>query len=241
MVGVAEPPAPGEWPEVRAEGSAPPPDNVSVEEGTVLLCPPEVIAHGLVAGIPWNIQAWSTAPAPGAKWWEVMVAVGPEMEFTLGARGFLGGGGIHVRIPEGHFFTASGHFCGRVPYVISWSGVVAEEVERLEVALRDGRTKDVPLQDGPEGIPRFFWFFPPRGVPAEIVAYGPSPPLPDPRKARDRPGSPLRAPRPRPCRARTAPRSGLWPASSAARACRLIRRGPPPSPLAAAARPRRGR
>lgn len=169
---IGEQTAPGEWPEVRIGASPLPPDDVPIEEGTILRRRPEVIAHGHVAGIPWSIQAWSTAPAPGATWWEVMVAVGPQMEFRLGAHGFLGGGGIHVRVPEGHSFTASGHFFGRVPYVISWAGVVTEEVERLEVALEDGRTKDVPLHDGPEGISRFFWFFPPRGVGAAIVAHG---------------------------------------------------------------------
>lgn len=169
---VGGPPAPGEWPEVHDEGPVPPPDGVQAEEGTVLVQPPGVVAHGLVAGIPWTIQAWTTGPAPGASWWDVMEPVGPEMEFMLGAHGFLGGGGIGVRVPEGHAFTASGHFFGQVPYVISWTGVVAEEVERIEVRLADGRTKDVQLHEGPTGFPRYFWFFPPRGVPAEIVAYG---------------------------------------------------------------------
>ncbi len=172
MSGVGEPPAPGEWPEVRTKGDAPPPNSVSLEEGTVLAYPPEVIAHGFVAGIPWTIQAWSTATAPGAKWWEVMVAAGPQMEFHLGAHGFLGGGGIHVRVPDKHFFTASGHFFGRAPYVIAWAGVVTKEVERLEVVLEDGRAKEITLHDGPADISRFFWVFPPRGVPTEIVAYG---------------------------------------------------------------------
>jgi hypothetical protein len=101
-----------------------------------------------------------------------MEPVGPVMEFMLGSHGFLGGGGIGVRVPEGHAFTASGHFFGQVPYVISWTGVVAEEVERIEVRLADERTRDVQVHEGPTGFPRYFWFFPPRGVPAEIVAYG---------------------------------------------------------------------
>lgn len=172
MIDKGGPPAPGEWPEVRVDDPAPPPQFVSVEEGTVLLRPPEVIAHGLVAGIPWYIQAWSTGPAPGAKWWDVMSAVGPEMEFMLGARGFMGGGGVSIRVPEGHTFTASGHFFGRAPNVIAWTGVVTQEVGRLEVALEDGRTRDVALHRGPEGTPRFFWFFPPRGVRAVIVTHG---------------------------------------------------------------------
>ena len=171
MAGVGEPPPPGEWPEVRTDGLAPAPDPVHPEEGTVVVRPPEVIAHGSVTGIPWAIQAWETGPAPGAKWWEVMVAVGPEMEFSLGAHGFLGGGGVQVRVPEGHALTASGHFFGRVPHVIAWVGVVANEVARLEVRLEDGRSRNAPLHPALEGMPRFFWFFPPRGVPAEIVTY----------------------------------------------------------------------
>lgn len=171
MADAVEPPEPGEWPNVSSEGPVPPPHSVPVEEGTVLLRPPRVVAHGHVAGIPWKIQAWTTAPAHRAKWWDVMEPVGPEMEFELGAGGFLGGGGVHVRVPEGHVFAASGHFFGRVPYVVSWVGFVTDEVKRVEVALRDGRTKDIPLHDGPEGFPRSFWFFPPRGVPAKLVAY----------------------------------------------------------------------
>jgi hypothetical protein len=49
--------------------------------------------------------------------------------------------------------------------------MAGEEVGRLEVALADGRARDIPLHEGPSGIPRLFWFFPPRGVPAEAVAY----------------------------------------------------------------------
>jgi len=171
MAAVGEPPPPGEWPEVRTEGPPPAPDHIRVEEGTVLIRLPEVIAHGLVTGIPWAIQAWETGPARGAKWWEVMEPVGLEMELSLGAHGFLGGGGVHVRVPEGHAFTASGHFFGRVPHVIAWVGVVVDGVARLEVRLEDGRSRDVPLHPGLRGMPRFFWFFPPRGVPPEIVAY----------------------------------------------------------------------
>jgi hypothetical protein len=158
---------------VRTSGPAPEAEDVWVEEGTVLVHRSQVVAHGLVTGIPWKIQAWTTAPDPRAKWWEVMEAVGPEMEFHLGAHGFLGGGGIHARVAEGHVFIASGHFFGRVPHVISWAGVVVEGVERVEVRLQDGRSRDVPLHPGLAGMPRLFWFFPPRGVPAGIIAYGP--------------------------------------------------------------------
>src|SRR5438093_4880656 len=80
VVGVGEPPAPGEWPEVRTESPAPASDGVEAEAGTVVARPPEVVAHGLIAGIPWTIQAWTTGPAPGAEWWDVMLPVGPEME-----------------------------------------------------------------------------------------------------------------------------------------------------------------
>jgi len=172
MAEVIEPPDQGEWPKVTSTGPRPPTTSVAVEEGTVLVEPSRVIAHGRVAGIPWRIQAWTTGPAPGANWWDVMEPVGPRMEFELGAGGFLGGGGVHVRVPEAHAFTASGHFFGRAPFVIAWAGSVSELVTRLEVSLADGRTRDIPLHEGPEGFPRLFWFFPPRGVPAELIAYG---------------------------------------------------------------------
>jgi hypothetical protein len=171
MAEVIEPPEQGQWPKVTSTGPPPPVTSVAVEEGTVLVQPPRVIAHGRVAGIPWKIQAWTTASAVGAKWWEVMEPVGPEMEFELGASGFLGGGGVHLRVPEGHAFAASGHFFGRVPFLNAWAGSASEIVERLEVSLVDGRTRDIPLHDGPEGFPRLFWFFPPRGVSAELIAY----------------------------------------------------------------------
>jgi hypothetical protein len=171
MADAIEPPDRGEWPKVASTGSPPPATSVAVEDGTVLVEPPRVIAYGRVAGIPWKLQAWTTGPAPGAKWWDVMEPVGPEMEFELGAGGFLGGGGVHVKVPEAHAFTASGHFFGRAPFVIAWGGSVSELVLRLEVSLADGRTRDIPLHEGPEGFPRLFWFFPPRGVSAELIAY----------------------------------------------------------------------
>ena len=171
MADAIEPPDQGEWPKLGSTGPPPPATSVAVEDGTVLVEPPRVIAHGRVAGIPWKLQAWTTGPAPGAKWWDVMEPVGPEMEFELGAGGFLGGGGVHVKVPEAHAFTASGHFFGRAPFVIAWGGSVSELVMRLEVSLADGRTRDIPLHEGPEGFPRLFWFFPPRGVSAELIAY----------------------------------------------------------------------
>ncbi len=171
MADVIEPPDQGEWPMVASTGPPPPATSVAVEDGTVLVEPPRVIAHGRVAGIPWKIQAWTTGPAPGAKWWDVMEPVGPGMEFELGAGGFLGGGRVHVRVPEAHAFTASGHFFGRAPFLIAWAGSVSELVKRLQVSLADGRTRDIPLHEGPEGFPRLFWFFPPRGVSAGLIAH----------------------------------------------------------------------
>ncbi len=58
---------------------------------------------------------------------------------------------------------------------------------------------------------------------------------------RDRPGSPLRARRPRSCRGRSGPPRGLAPASSDADAWRPPGQGPLTSPLAAATQPRHGR
>jgi hypothetical protein len=171
MRSIGEPPLPGEWPVVRTDIPAPASHEVIVEDGTLLVRSPQVIAHGLVTGIPWSIQAWKTGPAPGAKWWDVMQPVGWQMEFGLGADGFLGGGKVHVRVTEGHSVTASGHFFGRVRHVISWVGVVAKNVGHLEVHVGDTQTRQIPLHEAPGDLGRFFWFFPPRGVRPEIETF----------------------------------------------------------------------
>lgn len=56
MADVREP-ALGEWPDVRTGGPGPEAEDVWVEEGAVLVHPPHVVAHGLISGIPWKIQA----------------------------------------------------------------------------------------------------------------------------------------------------------------------------------------
>ncbi len=36
--------------------------------------------------------------------------------------------------------------------------------------MNDGSSRRVELRSGPEGFPRFFWFFPPRGAEGDVVA-----------------------------------------------------------------------
>jgi hypothetical protein len=49
MADAIEPPDRGEWPKVASTGSPPPATSVAVEDGTVLVEPPRVIAYGRVS------------------------------------------------------------------------------------------------------------------------------------------------------------------------------------------------
>lgn len=131
--------------------------------------PREVIASGTVNAIPWAIQGYVTAPGPNAKWWH-HGPLGPELEFLLGTDGSFGGQGAIARIPDGTDFTSSVGFTGAFPEIVAWVGVASERTDHLEVQLDDGSTRCVELSEGPEGFPRFFWFFPPRGAEGEVVA-----------------------------------------------------------------------
>jgi hypothetical protein len=139
------------------------------DEDLVLLVPREVIASGTVNQIPWAIQGYVTAPGPNARWWH-HGPLGPELEFLLGEDGSFGGLGAMARIPEGTDFTSSVGFTGVLPEIVAWVGVASARTDHLEVRLDDGSTRRVELNEGPEGFPRFFWFFPPRGAKGEVVA-----------------------------------------------------------------------
>jgi hypothetical protein len=140
-----------------------------LDEDVVLLMPRAVIAAGSVNEIPWAIQGFVTAPGPDAKWWH-HGPVGPELEFLLGKDGSFGGLGAIARIPEGTDFTSSIGFTGALPEIVAWVGVASDRTDHLEVRLDDGSSRRVELNEGPEGFPRFFWFFPPRGAKGEVVA-----------------------------------------------------------------------
>jgi hypothetical protein len=140
-----------------------------IDDDLVLLMPREVVASGTVNEIPWTIQGYVTAPGPNAKWWH-HGPVGPELEFLLGEDASFGGGGAGARIPEGTDFTSSVMFFGAFPLIVAWVGVASERTDHLEVRLDDGSTRRVELSEGPEGFPRFFWFFPPRGARGDVVA-----------------------------------------------------------------------
>ena len=131
--------------------------------------PPEVIACGTVNEIPWAIQGCVTAPGPNAKWWH-HGPLGPEVEFLLGTDGSLGGGSLAARIPDGTDFTGAVSFFGASPEIVAWVGVASERTDHLDVQLDDGSTRRVELSEGPDGFPRLFWFFPPRGAKGDVVA-----------------------------------------------------------------------
>jgi hypothetical protein len=140
-----------------------------LDEDLVLAMPRKVIATGTVSEIPWVIQGYVTAPGPDARWWR-HGPVGPELEFLLGKDGSFGGGGAGARIPDGTDFASAVGFFGAFPEIVSWMGVASDRTDHLEVRLDDGSTRRVELSEGPEGFPRFFWFFPPRGAEGEVVA-----------------------------------------------------------------------
>ena len=162
----------GRWLEVTEGGTAVPgPVRSEVEDGLVLTRAYEIVAYGTVNGIPWLIQAFTTGPGPGARWWE-HGAVGPQMDFLLGAEGRCGGGGMHCRIPDGIHFMMTSHFFGALPEIVAWVGLASSETDHLEVRLDDGDVRRVELRRTLEGFPRAFWFFPPRGASGSVVALG---------------------------------------------------------------------
>jgi hypothetical protein len=140
-----------------------------IDEDLVLLMPQEVIACGTVNEVPWAIQGYVIAPGPNAKWW-LHGPLGPELEFLLGEDGSFGGLGAIARIPDGTDFTSSVGFTGALPEIVAWVGVASARTDHLEVQLDDGSTRPVELNEGPEGFPRFFLFFPPRGAEGDVVA-----------------------------------------------------------------------
>jgi hypothetical protein len=158
------------WPEVdEGEGDRPSATGRAVEPGLSLVRGPEVVAWGLVEGVPWQIQAFVTAPGRTGRWWE-QGPVGPGLEFALGKDCWFGGGEAETRLNEGTHLTASIHFFGSHPNIVAWLGVVSEEVARVEVSLDEGGGRAIELHQGPQGFPRLFWFFPPRAVPGHVLA-----------------------------------------------------------------------
>ena len=158
------------WPSVTVgDPQQHPTTDQGIDEDLVLLMPPEVIASGTVNEVPWAIQGYMTAPGTNAHWWH-HGPLGPELEFLLGTDGAFGGGGTAARIPDGTDFTSTVGFFGAFPEIVAWVGVASERTDHLEVRLDDGSTRRIELNEGPQGFPRFFWFFPPRGAEGEVVA-----------------------------------------------------------------------
>ena len=158
------------WPEVvEGEGDRPRAVGRDLEPGLRLARPPEVVAWGSVDGVPWQIQAFVTAPGPDGRWWQ-HGPVGPGLEFALGKDGWFGGGEAGTLLNEGTHLTASIHFFGSHPNIVASVGVVSGEVARVEVRLGDGPGRKIELHPGPPGFPRLFWFFPPRGAAGHLLA-----------------------------------------------------------------------
>lgn len=141
-----------------------------LDEDLVYERPPELVAWGTVDGVPWRIQSAVIAPGPDAKWWE-HGPVGPDLLFMLGRDDAFGGGGVPTLLNDDTHLTASVGFFGSQPSIVSWVGVVSDEVARLEVRLEDGDRRNIELHDGPSGFLRIFWFFPPRGARGHLVAF----------------------------------------------------------------------
>ena len=157
------------WPEVvEREGDRPQAIGRDVEPGLRLASGSEVVAWGSVDGVPWQIQAFVTAPGRNARWWE-HGPVGPRLEFALGKDGWFGGGEAGTHLNEGTHLTASIHFFGSHPGIVAWVGVVSDEAARVEVRV-DGGARAIELHRGPPGFPRLFWFFPPRGAAGHVLA-----------------------------------------------------------------------
>jgi hypothetical protein len=154
---------------VERDGDQPRVIDQGLEPDFVYARPPELVAWGSVDGIPWRIQAAVTAPGPNAKWWE-HGPVGPELMFMLGWDDAFGGGGVATRLNEGTHLMASIHLFGSLPQIVSWVGVVSDNVARLEVRPNEGDARAIELHNGPAGFPRLFCFFPPRGATGVVVA-----------------------------------------------------------------------
>jgi hypothetical protein len=131
---------------------------------------PIVVAWGTVDGIPWQVDAGVTGPSPRGDWWN-HGPVGPELALSVGFEGTFGGGGGPTHLNEGTHLTADIGFFGSIPRLVSWLGVVSDEVDSLEVRLDDGNRRTIEIRDVPlDRFPRAFWFFPPRGAPGQVVA-----------------------------------------------------------------------
>ena len=134
--------------------------------------PHELVTWGTVDGVPWRIQSAVTAPGPHARWWDDHGPVGPELVFMLGKDDAFGGGGVFTRLNDGSHLGASIDFFGSHPAIVSWVGIVSDDVARIEVRLEDGDVRPIEVHDGPGGFPDLFWFFPPRGAAGVVVALG---------------------------------------------------------------------
>jgi len=159
-------------PVTEGEGLPPLLIDQGIDADLIYARPPELVAWGTVDGVPWRIQSAVTAPGPHAHWWDDHGPVGPELVFMLGKDDAFGGGGVLARLNHGSHLGASIDFFGSHPAIVSWVGIASDDVSRIEVRLDDGDMRPIEAHDGPEGFPKLFWFFPPRGAAGVVVALG---------------------------------------------------------------------
>jgi hypothetical protein len=94
------------------------------------------------------------------------------MAFWLGEDARFGAGGAETRLNDGTDLAASLHFFGSQPTIVFWAGVVSDRVAHVEVRIDGGEARSVSIGRGPSWLPRFFYFFPPRGATGTVVAIG---------------------------------------------------------------------
>jgi hypothetical protein len=167
-------PAPGEWPAVtRGDLSGAYVDH-SVEDEASVVVDKTPIDAGRVQDEPWSLGALEQN-GEGLLWSEA--SPGPCGELYLGSWGADGGASFCLRLddmegsPE---MTSMGIVWGVGP-ITAYAGVATGAVDRIELELEGGGSREVPLLDGPPAVSgRYFAVFVPNGARGRLVAYGPS-------------------------------------------------------------------
>jgi hypothetical protein len=169
-----DPPAPGEWPVVTDGDLSEAYVDRTDGEAVSLVVDKTAIDAGRVQDEPWSLVALEQN-GNGALWSEA--SPGPCGELFLGSWGDDGGGSFCLRLdgmegsPE---MTSMGIVWGVGP-ITAYAGVTTNRADRLELELVEGRSRRVPLLDGPAGVGgRYFVAFVPNGARGRLVAYGTS-------------------------------------------------------------------
>jgi hypothetical protein len=167
-----DPPAPGEWPDVSHGDLSDAYVDRSEEEGASIVVDKTAIDAGKVQDEPWSLVALAQN-GTGALWSEA--SPGPCGELFLGSWGDDGGGSFCLRLDdmeESLEMTSMGIVWGVGP-ITAYAGVATSRVDRIELDLVGGRSRIVPLLDGPPGVnARYFVVFVPNGARGSVIAYG---------------------------------------------------------------------